>query len=106
MLVENTCEYLLNNIDQDLNQKKIAKAMNTNRDRLARAFKDETGMGVGAWLRKQRMNIAKDKLLTTDFTVCEISASVGYYDQANFATTFKRTFDISPQQYRKESERK
>jgi two-component system response regulator YesN len=106
MLVEKTCEYLLKNIDQDLNQEKIASAMNTNRDRLSRAFKEEIGIGLGAWLRQQRMSIAKEKLLATDSTVCEISASVGYYDQANFSTTFKREFAKSPQQYRKEGRRK
>lgn len=102
-LVEKTCEYLIKNIDQELNQVNIAKAMNTNRDRLARAFKEEMGMGVASWLRQQRMNVARDLLTRTDRSVFEISVSVGYHDQANFSTTFKNIFEQSPQQYRKDN---
>ena len=100
-LVEKTCNYLMDNLEKQQTMTSITKAMLTNRNTLSAAFKEEVGIGVSSWLRKQRMNKAKQLLLNTELSIQEISVSVGYLDQANFSTTFKSTYEKSPVQMRR-----
>ena len=48
-----------------------------------------------AWAR------AKELLVLTDFSVCEIAHQVGFGDESNFSTRFTAMVGQSPQQYRK-----
>lgn len=99
-LVERTCNYLLLHLAQPLTISSISKAMHTNRNSLSKAFKQELNIGVSEWLRKQRMEKAKQLLVSTNLSIQEISAQLGYPVQANFSTTFKNQFKQSPRQIR------
>ena len=44
---------------------------------------------------------AKELLVLTDFSVCEIAHQVGFGDESNFSTRFTAMVGQSPQQYRK-----
>ncbi len=101
-LVEKTCRYIQQHLEQPLTLSSISKAMNTNRNSLSKAFKTELNMGVSAWLRLQRMQQARQLLLDTDLSIQEISARIGYPLQANFSTSFKNLFKQSPKQIRQE----
>lgn len=100
-LVEKTCSYLLENLDQPLTINTICKAMHSNRNSLSFAFKQALNIGVSSWLRQQRMSRARQLLVNTDLSIQEISSRVGYPDQANFSTTFKSQFNQSPMQTRR-----
>ncbi|WP_208932434.1 AraC family transcriptional regulator [Rheinheimera sp. F8] len=101
-LVEKTCRYIQQHLEQPLTLSSISKAMNTNRNSLSKAFKTELNMGVSAWLRLQRMQKARQLLLDTNLSIQEISARMGYPLQANFSTSFKNLFKQSPKQIRQE----
>lgn len=95
-MVTKTCEYLLSHLDESMTLNEISRAMNTNRNSLSKAFKAELNIGVSTWLRKKRMEKAKELLLNTDLSIQKISSLVGYPDQANFSTTFKTQFNQTP----------
>jgi AraC-like DNA-binding protein len=99
-LVEKTCRYIQQNLAKPLTLSSISKAMNTNRNSLSKAFKQELNMGVSAWLRLQRMHKARQLLVDTNLSIQEISARLGYPLQANFSTSFKNLFKQSPKQIR------
>lgn len=101
-LVERTCRYIEQHLAQPLTLSSISKAMNTNRNSLSKAFKQELNMGVSAWLRLQRMYRARQLLVDTNLSIQEISARLGYPLQANFSTSFKNLFKQSPKQIRQE----
>lgn len=48
-----------------------------------------------------RMKKAADFLVSTESSVSVISSSVGYHDQFQFSKMFKKTYGISPNEYRK-----
>jgi len=75
--------------------------MATNRNTLSQSFKKVIGISVFAWLRIQRMKQAEILLRTTNKTIQQISFEVGYNDPANFSTSYRQLFKISPQQFRK-----
>ena len=52
-------------------------------------------------LLSTRITRAKELLVLTDFSVCEIAHQVGFGDESNFSTRFTAMVGQSPQQYRK-----
>ncbi len=75
--------------------------MATNRNSLSIAFKAVLNQGAFAWLRQQRLKKAKQILATTQLPIQQVCYQVGYNDPANFATAFKKIYQLSPMQYRK-----
>ena len=100
-LVDKTCQYLHEHIDEKLTLEEIALLMGTCRSTLAAKFKEYFGKGVFEWLREQRMLKAKSLLLDSELTIQQIGFEVGYENCANFSTAYKRQFNVSPRQQRK-----
>jgi AraC-like DNA-binding protein len=99
-LVQDTCDYLLANLPQDHALDSLASQMATNRNTLSTSFKNVMGTSVFAWLRVQRMKKAQALLKTTKMSIQHICYEVGYHNPANFSTSFKTTFNLSPQEFR------
>lgn len=59
------------------------------------------GTGWRDMLTFQRLHVAKRLLVETNRTVKEISRSVGYKQQHQFAKTFKKQQNMTPTQYRR-----
>jgi AraC-like DNA-binding protein len=100
-LVARTCDYILLHLALPLTISSISKAMHTNRNSLSKAFRQELNIGVSEWLRKQRMEKARQLLVSTNLSIQEISIQLGYPVQANFSTSFKNQFNQSPIQIRR-----
>ena len=72
-----------------------------NPKRLSREFQAVHGLTLFAWLRDYRLCNAANMLRESDRSVEEIARTNGYTCGANFATAFKRRFQVSPREYRK-----
>jgi AraC-like DNA-binding protein len=99
-LADKTCKYLIDNLNCKLTLDYIASQVGSSRSQLAKVFKRITGTGVFEWLRNQRLLKAKTLLLHSSLTVQEIGFEVGYENQANFASAYKKQFSLSPRQQR------
>ncbi|MGV2794552.1 helix-turn-helix domain-containing protein, partial [Clostridium perfringens] len=53
-------------------------------------------------LNRIRLEKAKERLLTTDDAISDISESVGYSDQSYFTKVFKKMTGVSPSRYRRQ----
>ncbi|GLC79999.1 response regulator [Lacrimispora brassicae] len=77
-----------------------------NSSYLSRLFKSETGMNFSKYLITYRMERAKELLKNTVFKINEIADYVGYNDTSYFIHTFKRLYQITPEQYRAQEEKR
>ncbi len=68
---------------------------------LTRRFKLATGESVLSYLHRYRIEIAKELLKTTNFTIQEIAYQVGYEDISFFYRLFKKHAALTPKAYRK-----
>jgi len=66
--------------------------------KLKRIFKDVYGTGIYSYYQKQRMQKARELLLTGNFSVKEVGLHLGYANLSNFATAFKKEFSVLPSQ--------
>ncbi|MFT4908279.1 MAG: AraC-like DNA-binding protein [Oleispira sp.] len=99
-LVKKTCHYLQVNISNKHMLDDVAKNMGTNRSKLAASFKDVLGLGVFEFLRKIRMEKAKLLLVMTDTPIQQVAFDVGCENSANFSTTYKKYYGLSPREQR------
>lgn len=78
----------------------LAQAATMSSAKLKKLFKEVYGTSIYAYYQKQRMSIARDLLLTGDYSVKEVGLSVGYTNLSNFAAAFRKEFDILPSEIR------
>ncbi|MCP9456668.1 MAG: AraC family transcriptional regulator [Nitrospira sp.] len=63
-------------------------------------FRSVMGEPFSRYLARRRTEIASDLLLTTDKSIRDIAASVGFSDQFSFSHFFKRATGFSPRAFR------
>ncbi len=78
----------------------LAAMANMSVSSFFRYFKAATGTSPIDWLKRERINQAKRRLLETNDTIAQIAEQTGYYDQFYFSRDFKRVTKVSPREYR------
>jgi len=66
-----------------------------------RAFRREYGCGVGAFLRAERVELAKRALAESSRTVSTIAAELGFADQAHLTRVFRDATGWTPAAFRR-----
>lgn len=85
---------------RELSLDALARSVRLSSWHLCHLFKKEVGVSPLQHLRSLRMRRAGALLATTFLTVKEIMHRVGVRDQSHFAKDFKRTYGLSPTEYR------
>ena len=78
----------------------LAKMAGMSVTNFFRNFKAATGTSPIDWLRRERINQAKHRLLETGASIAAIAEQTGFYDQFYFSRDFKRMTGVTPSQYR------
>jgi AraC family transcriptional regulator len=81
----------------------IAASVYTSQFHFSRLFKRATGRTVYQYLTCVRVDRAKWLLATTDLSIADIGAAVGYESQSHFTTVFRKFVGVTPATYRRES---
>ena len=100
-IVKEIIEYIQSNYNQKIMINDLAQQFFLNPSYLSNLFKLETGKSFTAYLVECRLQKAANLLETTDLTLYEISAEVGYEDYFHFSKLFKKHMQSSPANYRK-----
>ena len=92
--------YINKNLYNELTIESIAKEFNISQTTLNLNFKNELGMTVKKYITKSKLEDAK-KLLDRNLSISEISQMLGYADSSHFCKKFKKEFQMTPTQYRR-----
>jgi AraC-like DNA-binding protein len=79
---------------------KLASKVGMSRSPFATKFASLVGEPPLAYLTRWRMNLASGYLKNDRISIREIADRVGYQSQASFTNAFKRSFEISPREFR------
>lgn len=86
-------------ISETMNLEELAFLSNMSLSTFKRKFKEEFGTSAGKFIRKRKLEIAKDKILAGLAKGSDIYYELGYQNHSNFITAFKREFGVSPDAY-------
>ncbi|MBL9133082.1 MAG: AraC family transcriptional regulator [Verrucomicrobiaceae bacterium] len=80
----------------------LAHLSGMSESHFSRQFKAAMGTSPIDWLRRERINQAKRRLIESDDPVKEIARQVGYHDQFFFSKDFKKMTKLTPTQFREQ----
>lgn len=100
--VKKAVAYIENNISSKIIIANICTAVCTNPSTLNFKFRKELNCTVWDFITDIRMKKAKYFLLSTTFSIGEISEKCGFENIYYFSTAFKKAEGISPMKYRKQ----
>ena len=80
----------------------LCQKMQLSRIQLNHLFKKCYGVAPHDYLTKYKFNHACKLLATTNMTVASIAGAIGYSNTTQFHTTFKKFYNMTPAQYRKD----
>lgn len=101
-LVENIKNYIVDNLEYDINISLIADIFHYNKLYLGRLFKKETGKSISDFINSQRLKLAASMLINTEQSIISISSRTGFNNVTYFNRLFKDKYGISPKNYRAE----
>lgn len=88
------------NLHRKLAGNELAEAVSLSETHLRRLFKDETGTSLMRYLRRLRMQQAKELLETTFLSIKEIAARGGINNVSHFVRDFAKVYGRAPAQHR------
>jgi AraC family transcriptional regulator len=94
-------EYLHDQFQESLQLSDVAVAAGVHPAHLARAFRKHFHVSPGEYLRRIRLEFARNEILSSNHSIAEIASMAGFYDQSHFTTKFKKQFGIAPSAFRK-----
>jgi DNA-binding response OmpR family regulator len=85
--------------DPGLTVTQIADAVALSRRQLTRRLKDAVGQTPAAFLRKRRIERAKELLADAPETIAEVAYAVGFRSPSSFSKTFREQVGHTPSEY-------
>ena len=101
MLVFRIKDYIDAHISEEISVADICRNLYISKSRLYSVSKSSFGMGISDYIRKFRLERAKNMLLETEKNICQIAYESGFKDPNYFTRTFKKYEGITPGAYRK-----
>ncbi|WP_099467213.1 response regulator transcription factor [Konateibacter massiliensis] len=92
--------YILEHIQETIYVEDIANVVFLNSQYLMRIFKKETGLSILEFITEERVRLAKELLVNTDFPINKVADSVGFNHYSYFTKIFKRSTGVAPAVYR------
>ncbi|MGT2742309.1 AraC family transcriptional regulator [Streptococcus plurextorum] len=99
--IREAINFVERNYEKAISVDDLAQVCNLNRHYFSRLFKEQMNISPQQFIIQYRLSEACELLKNTDKTLQEIAEAIGYSNQFNFSTAFKRHYQISPQRWRK-----
>ena len=93
-------KYIQDNYFKDLSMAEVSNHISLNYSYFSILFKEKTGMNFSDYLRRVRIEKAKELLQNSAYKIYEVSEMVGYNNTKHFTTTFRMLTGISPSEFR------
>ena len=103
-VINEAINYILDNIDSDIDVEDVARHCSYSKYHLMRMFKEDMDEALYQFIKRVRLERSAWRLkVERDKSITEISGDIGY-SSSNFATAFKKHLNISPADFRRTSE--
>lgn len=101
-LISMAKEYIQNNLhDEGLSLESVSDYVSLSRIYFCKLFHQVEGISFNAYLKRERINKAKDLLQNTSMKIFEVSNAVGFSNAKYFSFAFKQTVGITPGDFQK-----
>ena len=97
----NSCkEYIYSHIKERITIEDLADELGVSASYLSRLFRKETGDSVSAYIRRQKLEMAKNLLQYSDYPMIDIANRLSFSSQSHFIQQFREYVGMTPKKYR------
>ena len=93
-------EYIYAHIKERITIEDLSEALGVSASYLSRLFKKETGDSVSAYIRRQKIEIAKNLLQYSEYSMIDIANRLSFSSQSHFIQQFREYVGMTPKKYR------
>nr|WP_231036505.1 AraC family transcriptional regulator [Pectinatus sottacetonis] len=94
-------EYIDKHYFEKLTFSRMCKIMHISESFLSHKFKKITGFSPIQYITRRRIGKAQSSLISSDVSITDIGAEVGYDSTSYFNMIFKKTVEMAPLEYRR-----
>ena len=102
-LMERVHDYILEHLEQRLTIQQLSQRFGISGTNLKASFRKFYGTSIHQYILDHRLAWAAQLLCTTELSVLQISAAVGYGSVSQFGVAFKSKYHMSPSHFRAEA---
>jgi AraC-like DNA-binding protein len=92
--------YIYAHIKERITIDDLARECGNSPSYISRLFKSELGMSASDYIRKVKIDKAKNLLRFSDYSLVEISSYLSFSSQSHFIKLFKEETNMTPKKYR------
>lgn len=93
-------DYISWRVRENIRVSEIAEYFGYNEKYITTFFKKSSGVSLKTYILNRKMDIAKAMLADSNFPIAQIGYDIGFSDNHNFSSAFKKVTGQSPSQYR------
>lgn len=99
--IKTILDYIKDNYSKEITIDELAQLLNFSKSHFMRFFKKNLGLTAIDYINEYRLNVSSNLLVNTNLTITEIATKIGISNVSYFNRLFKKHFQVSPMQYRK-----
>ena len=104
-VINKAINYIFDHLDEDITVDDVARHCSYSKYHLTRMFKEDTDEALYQFIKRVRLERSAWRLkVEKEKSITEIGEEYGY-SSSNFATAFKKHLNVSPADFRKQSEK-
>ncbi len=101
MPVAKAVDYIYDHLHTQITLEELAEYVKLNPAYFSRLFKKEMGIPVSTYIRRQKVETAKNMLAYSEFQVSQIAQILAFPSQSYFAEIFKKETGFTPMEYKR-----
>lgn len=90
--------YINENLGKKLSVSALADLCGISPDYLSQVFKDEMGESLSLFIKRKKLESAKN-MLARNMSGREVASALGFSSQSHFITAFRKLYSMTPSQY-------
>ena len=99
--VHQVMEYISRHLQEPLTVERLSEVAQRTPSYLSTLFKKETGISLSEYIRRERIDMARQLLRYTDYSCLEIAEYLCFSSDSHFSKIFRKYTGLSPTAYRK-----
>lgn len=92
--------YIQNHLHEKFSVEELAVATGLTSHYFSKLFKKETGISVSDYIRKEKLEAAKNLLKYSEYSYLEIANYLSFSSQSHFIQVFKNQTGLTPKEFR------
>lgn len=98
--IRKSIDYIYENLQNQITVGELARREGLSSGYFSRLFIKETGVNVNQFISETKVRTAQNMLRYSEFSLLDISISLGFSSQSAFSSVFKKIAGVTPKVYR------